>query len=177
MGLNENLFSILHSFAGLSWPLDWFIIFLGTYFGPLLLLIAITFALKQNSFKSRFSILSFLILSLIFALLIILISHTALVNERPFAVLDFIPLISQNPTTSFPSGHTTFFVALALAVLVVNRKYGYWFLFGAILIGISRIVAGVHWPIDILGGILCGILSTYIAYKIFPHKELLRVKK
>lgn len=173
MSFNSSLFDFLHSFAGLYWPLDWFIVFLGTYLGPLLLIIALIFAYKRSSFKTRFAVLSYLTLTLILSLLIIITAHFALSNPRPFKVLGFVPLINESPMTSFPSGHTTFFVSLALSVWVVNRKYGYWFLFGAILIGIGRIMAGVHWPIDILGGILCGLISSYLAYKLFPHKEYL----
>jgi membrane-associated phospholipid phosphatase len=33
--------------------------------------------------------------------------------------------------------------------------------------GLARVVAGVHWPLDILGGAIIGILSTWIIYQFF----------
>ena len=173
MGLNDYLFNILHSFAGMYWLLDWLIIFLGTYLGFVMVVIALAFGFRAHNFKSKFSVLSFFALSMIFAGIIMITTITYLNNPRPFLVLNFEPLIYKHPNTSFPSGHTTIFSALAFAMLFVNRKKGYLFILGAFLIGVGRVMAGVHWPIDILGGFLCGFLSAYIAYKIFPSKELL----
>ncbi|MFA6325099.1 MAG: phosphatase PAP2 family protein [Candidatus Paceibacterota bacterium] len=83
--------------------------------------------------------------------------HTA----RPFNFFtNVVPLM--HPTDySFPSGHSTFFIALALAIFFYHKKIGYYFIFFAILIGLARIMAGVHFPIDILGGYIIGILTAY----------------
>ncbi|MDP1688878.1 MAG: phosphatase PAP2 family protein [bacterium] len=174
MPANLDLFNFLHSFAGLYWPLDWLIIFLGTYLAPVLIVLSLVFVFRHRAFKVRFSILSFLAMSLIIAAIFVVVGRFSINNPRPFIVLNFTPLIDASETHSFPSMHMTLFTSLAFALWFINRKTGYWFLFGAILIGIGRIIAGVHWPIDILGGLLCGALSAYIAYKLFPHKEYLK---
>ena len=78
---------------------------------------------------------------------------------RPFAELtDITPLISASGN-AFPSGHAAFFFALALAVYVVDRKFGQWLIFGATIISLARIMAGIHWPLDILGGLALAIFT------------------
>ncbi len=60
---------------------------------------------------------------------------------------------------SFPSGHTA--TAFAFAGLLVMGRVGgrltaIALLGGALLVGISRIVVGAHWPVDVLGGAAIG---------------------
>lgn len=61
---------------------------------------------------------------------------------------------------SFPSGHTT--AAFAIAGLVCLYRLDYRFKIAAIIlatiVGFSRIANGVHWPLDVLGGMIGGWL-------------------
>lgn len=85
-------------------------------------------------------------------------------RPRPFTALDFTPLfLDSNP--SFPSGHAAFFFALAFTILLFNKKIGWLFIFLALLNGAGRVFAGVHWPTDILGGMVVAILSVWIVGK------------
>lgn len=177
MSFNLYLFNFLHSFAGLYWPLDWLIIFFGTYLGLLLALGGAVFIFRQTSFKRQFSIFCFLTLAVIIAAVFLLLGRLTIESPRPFVVENFTPLISQENIPSFPSGHAIIFTTLAAALWIVHRKTGYWFFIGAFLIDLGRIISGVHFPLDILGGIVLGMLSAYIAYTIFPNKEYLAVKK
>ncbi|MEI7842882.1 MAG: phosphatase PAP2 family protein [Gallionellaceae bacterium] len=86
---------------------------------------------------------------------------------RPLAVLPagsfhlIGPMLEHN---SFPSGHTT--TAFVLAGLVCAQAAPGWFkglaLVLAILVGLSRIACGVHWPLDVVGGMLGGWLSAVL---------------
>lgn len=67
---------------------------------------------------------------------------------------------------AFPSGHTAAVFGLAMAVWLHDKKIGYSFLIGAMLVGIGRILANVHFPLDITGGSLIGILTAFILKKI-----------
>jgi len=57
---------------------------------------------------------------------------------------------------SFPSGHAAGSFAFAAFVLTLNRRAGAIVLLVAVLIGLSRIALGVHYPSDVLAGALLG---------------------
>src|SRR4051812_37619857 len=61
--------------------------------------------------------------------------------------------IEQNDLVSFPSDHAGFFVALALGIFLASRRAGAvalgWTVFAILL---SRIVTGMHSPLDIVAG-------------------------
>ena len=90
-------------------------------------------------------------------------------ETRPFFVIGEIkPLFILGGDDSFPSGHATVFSTLATLVYLDNKKLGYFFIFSAILIGLSRIIAGVHYIHDILAGFALGaILAIFLSY-IYP---------
>lgn len=86
--------------------------------------------------------------------------------DRPFAPLNIVSLFRE-PGFSFPSEHAAIFMALTISLFFINKKIGYLFLFFAILIGLSRVVIGFHFFIDILGGFLIGLGVSFIFIKIF----------
>ncbi len=98
---------------------------------------------------------------------ILLVYH----RPRPFALLQGVhQYISTSPSESFqsfPSGHTIFFFALATSLFMFNKKLGWWFFAAAFVMGVARVMAGIHWPTDILGGAILGILVGWVVYKIY----------
>lgn len=75
---------------------------------------------------------------------------------------------------SFPSGHTSTSFGLAFMILFMTlgtpqRKWGYWMLLYATLVGISRVYRGVHYPSDVLGGVCCGLLGASICHILFTR--------
>lgn len=63
---------------------------------------------------------------------------------------------------SFPSGHAAFYFALSMAVYLYNKKLGVILFVVSLIMGIARIYAGVHWPSDILGGIVVGVITALV---------------
>jgi undecaprenyl-diphosphatase len=92
-------------------------------------------------------------------------------RPRPYVVLHTTPLIPVNADESmgsFPSGHAIFFFALAFAVWKYDRRLGWWFLAGAAIMGAARVAAGVHWPSDVVGGAVLGIIVAECVTRYIP---------
>ena len=86
---------------------------------------------------------------------------------RPFTVNTAVELLIPPPTDfSFPSGHTYASFASASAIFRNNRKIGIPALILASLIAFSRLYLYVHYPTDVLFGILFGILEGWIGILI-----------
>ncbi len=102
-------------------------------------------------------------------------------NElRPFQVLDIRALRVETATgTSFPSGHTQTVTAFYVAVASLFKKKWLWGISAIIpfLVGVSRIYLGVHWPKDVLGGWLIGILSVVIVTWILRNDNKMKVQQ
>ncbi|MDO5445373.1 MAG: phosphatase PAP2 family protein [Eubacteriales bacterium] len=72
---------------------------------------------------------------------------------------------------SFPSGHTTAAAASMIALFLTTRKkqITWLFLLFPILMAVSRIYLVVHYPTDVIGGIIVGIISGIAGYIITNH--------
>ena len=81
-------------------------------------------------------------------------------RPRPYtAHLDAVVFAARSHDPSFPSDHAAAAFAIAIAILLYHRRTGAAFLAVAILISAGRVVAGVHYPLDITAGALVGTLS------------------
>lgn len=89
-------------------------------------------------------------------------------RTRPFDVNTSIQLLIAKPHDySFPSGHTAAsFAAVAALYFAGEKKMCAPALVLAVLIACSRMYLYVHYPTDILGGIIVGILCGYLANKV-----------
>lgn len=91
---------------------------------------------------------------------------------RPYEAIEGLKLIVGKATDySFPSGHTGSAFALAVVVLMVmKRKYGIIALILAFLMGLSRLYVGIHYPSDVLGGLVLGVITSVLSVKCFKKK-------
>jgi undecaprenyl-diphosphatase len=69
--------------------------------------------------------------------------------ERPFVVGHFEPLIAHAAGNGFPSDHTLLASLLGFAVYSYSKKTGIALLIIALMVGVSRVAAGVHHPLDV----------------------------
>ena len=75
---------------------------------------------------------------------------------------------------SFMSGHattSTFFTVFTILLLKDKYKYIYFILFFPLIFAYSRLYLGVHFPIDILVGIIIGITFANIYYFFFKKLD------
>jgi undecaprenyl-diphosphatase len=82
-------------------------------------------------------------------------------RDRPFVILEDVHLGICPPKDvySFPSGHTTAAVTLALMIAMWMPFLTPYFVVLAVLCGISRIYLGVHYPTDVLIGAIIPIFT------------------
>jgi len=164
--MNLDFFNFLNAFAGQSIFLDSLFVFGGEYLIYFLLAGTALFLLlrREGLLEKLIVIVGGTILAWGASQVINMFFHVA----RPFVELSNIqPLFIHGGFDSLPSGHATLAFALATGLFFYNKWLGGLFLFGALMIGLSRVVAGVHWPVDILGGALVGVLVVVVVHFFF----------
>lgn len=99
---------------------------------------------------------SFLLLSLV---------RSKLNFPRPYQLLDFVPLIPKKTRgKSMPSRHVFSIFVIAMTCLWVLPWAGVVLLILGALLGLVRVVGGVHFPRDVLVGAACGIFCGLAGY-------------
>lgn len=85
-------------------------------------------------------------------------------DPRPFVSRHITPLITHAADNGFPSEHTVFTMTLSAVLIFYRRRLGILSFVLALSVGISRVAADVHSPIDIAGGIVIGLVAGYGGY-------------
>jgi len=97
-------------------------------------------------------------------------------RTRPFLADPTLTILIKAPTSvSFPSGHTTSSFASAVSFcLDPSQKRGLKILaiVAACLIAFSRLYVGVHYPTDVLGGIIIGVVSACLIRALMKHPKM-----
>ncbi len=106
------------------------------------------------------------VLALVFALLLVFaINYTiAGIAFRARPHEGIIELIARpHSLKAFPSDHVALATAFSWIVFLFMPKAGIAMAVGALLVGFGRVAVGVHYPTDILGGIVTGSVAAWIA--------------
>lgn len=103
-------------------------------------------------------------------------------RTRPYEVIEGLTrIIEKQSDRSFPSGHTANSMAVGVSLWLVSKKYeiigdkklyfpkaaGWAVLVWSVLVGLSRLYVGVHFPTDVLGGAIVAILNTVIVFTVY----------
>lgn len=172
---NSFFFSLIHGLSGRNFIIDSAGVFFAQYL-PYAIGIAFFFLVfSQKGLRAKIFFLSEAVIAVILSRGIITEAiRFFYYSPRPFDALHFQPLIPESGS-SLPSGHMTFFFALAMVIYFYNKRWGIWYFFLSALIGAARIFAGVHWPTDIIAGIVLGILSGILVHSLLSkHFEELK---
>lgn len=101
-------------------------------------------------------------------------------RSRPFTKTELELLIKKPKDFSFPSGHTT--AAFAFAFVMMKTKFkrmgvpiAYLSLFLAFLIAFSRLYLYVHYPSDILAGLVIAFIASHVAYDLVEKKKIIKI--
>lgn len=95
-------------------------------------------------------------------------------RPRPYEAHHVHLFISPSGDPSFPSDHATAAFAIAVALLLRNRRIGWVAIAMATVVSVSRVAVGVHYPSDVLGGAMLGALAA-LALWIPPVRKPLHV--
>ena len=79
-------------------------------------------------------------------------------RPRPFDVLDVTPLEKHSSGHSFPSLHCSSSFVITMALFYIHPYLGAAGLAVSVFVAVSRLLSGVHYPSDILAGIIIGLL-------------------
>ena len=185
MNLNTQLFFTLYGLAHHSLAFDTVIIFFAQYLAYIVLACAVIFLvyffIYDKDWKGkrwiRWGIEAVVIgVSVFCAWFVSFLIKISMSVARPFVAFPQVhALITETKYDSFPSGHATFFFALATAIYLYDRRAGAFFFICAILISIARVMAGVHFPLDILVGALIGTVIGCVVH-MFLSRDEKRVK-
>jgi undecaprenyl-diphosphatase len=173
--MNHTIFFFFYNFAHQSPLSDKVIIFFAQTFPYIVVLTALLFLLLHHhiltslnpfkEFAKKWKEITLVFFSGVFAWGLAYLLKLLIHSARPFVEFDYVrPLFAENGY-SFPSGHATFFAAIAVSLFFTHKRAGYFFIVSALLIGLARIIAGVHFPIDILGGFVLGSTIAYFLKK------------
>jgi len=166
MSIDFYLFQQINQFAG-HWPyLDAIAVFFAKYLGYILIFSLFLFLVKN--WKKYWPMAIWALAGAVLARYVIVnIIRWLWERPRPFVENQINLLLPHEATGSFPSGHAAFYFAIATVIYLYNKKIGILFFIGSFLIGIARVFVGLHWPSDILGGVLVGIFFVFLVKKFF----------
>lgn len=109
--------------------------------------------------------------AMLLTLLVVNVAIKPLVaRTRPYELIEGLQLlISKQVDYSFPSGHSANSLSCAWTIFrLAPRKWGVPALALAVLISLSRLYVGVHFPTDVLAGAAIGIAMSEVSLRILP---------
>lgn len=95
------------------------------------------------------------------------------VRQRPFVADSQVHLlVPHGADGGMPSHHIVFMVALVATVYYYDKRSATFFALLTLITGIARVVAGIHYPSDIVVGAVIGAGIVYIYHRVLPAQAL-----
>lgn len=177
--MNDWLFSLINGMANHSVIVDALMISISKLVPYLYILILAWLYVKgfrTGSFKLRGESFATAVL-LVICLIGSFILGSMFYENRPFVDHpDAVLILNHAADASFPSDHAVGTMALACGILFYRWNLGTWMVYGSILVGISRVFVGNHYPGDILGAFILVWILTALYNKLL-RRGVVRVYK
>ena len=177
LNYDKQLLLFLHSKGSITWDSFWIFITNPLHWIPLFFLLFFL-GYKVFGFKKTSLITIITALSGVFSLLTVNLIKNYFQRLRPIndtSINNAIRILVEQNDFSFVSGHSTVSFTISFILFwVLKKHYKYIFLIFIfpILFAYSRIYLAVHFPIDILFGMLLGYVIALIFYKIMRFSVL-----
>lgn len=134
-------------------------------FGFIFILAGIIMLCFSRTRKTGIIFLSALTVDFIISNLLI---KNLVMRVRPYEVIENLAILTAPPHGySFPSAHTSAAFACITTLYFTEKKLFPYTLIFAVLMGLSRIYVGVHYPSDVFCGAVVGMITAYLVYMIF----------
>jgi undecaprenyl-diphosphatase len=151
--MNISLFNFFFSLS--SYP---FIAGLALFISNIFMYVVIISAIIITFFIKRDNVYSLLIVGTgAFSWVVSYVIKNITKIPRPFVELNLTPLFMETGF-SFPSSHVTVIAALSVIVWNIDYRLGILFFIFTVLVALSRMIIGVHYPIDVVSGLIIGVI-------------------
>jgi len=174
--MNAELFRAINNLAHKSLILDKIMIIFSQYvpilFGVILCGIYIL-GLKTRNMKLRYTASSTILL-LVLNFLISYIIGAIHYFPRPFVNNTVNLLLTHKANSSFPSSHAIGVMTIALGINNKIKPFGTILLLLSIIVGISRVYVGHHYPSDVIGGFAIAFIINFM-YTNFIDIKIRRI--
>ena len=178
MNLNNEIFYLINT--KMTNPFFDFIMPKATHLGSITVIAAICVIFliltRKNIFNlgKYYGLSKLLVLSVLLMFIVTSVIKLAFSMPRPYMVLDGVNILTETvDPNSFPSGHTATATSFMTVIVIKAKEYFKRYklviclaVLYVILVGFSRIYTGMHFPTDVLTGVIIGIVCGIVATKI-----------
>lgn len=166
---DETLFHLINGLAGRWGAADWVVRGIASdYLVPVVMglaLLGLWFSAEDVRRARQWGVMT-AVLSIGLVNGAIKATNLLFYRPRPFATDEVTLLFYPPHDSSFPSNLTATAWAVAFSLFLHDRRIGLVLAAPALLVAVGRVMAGVHYPSDALGGIAYGVLSAYAAHRL-----------
>lgn len=144
--------------------IDTLAVYAGNYLYIVLLAVALVWYLTRPT-EEKLEMIAWGIVALPVMYLLLIVAGLVYDDPRPFAVGHYTPLIPHDADNGFPSDHTLLCSATSSIVFFYSKRMSVVLWVMTLLVGASRVWAGVHHATDIIASIVMAIIVSVVTWK------------